>query len=244
VNVEWDLNDVLLGVGLANQLRYAINDEFSNENSVLNQVFANASFLLQPYLRVGIEGAASTTSYTSGSSSGGEPLNDNINYTLGLFAMGNLTRYTVWSAGVGWQIIDFSESNNAQNTGNASNPYFYLNVSNELTRFFTHSISASFESAPSAESNFVEGLNLSYGFSWLLINNWSLAGGLFFQTGTESPGPESEDFNRVGANLGLGYQVMKNLSASIYCTYMLKSSSRTSDGYDQQVLGLNLNYTF
>lgn len=244
LNVEWDLNDVLLGLGFANQLRYAINDEFSNQNSVVNQVFGNASFLLQPYLRVGIEGSASSTSYTSGSSAGGDPLNDSINYTLGLFAMGNLTRHTTWSAGVGWQIIDFNESNNSQNTGNASNPYFYLNVSNELSRFFTHSISASFESSPSVESNFVQGFNLNYGFSWLLINNWSLNGGLFFQTGTESPGPQSEDYNRVGGNIGLGYQVMKNLFAGIYYSYIVKSSSRSSDGYDQQILGLNLNYTF
>ncbi len=243
-NATWDLNDVLLGFGYVNQIRYAINDEYANQNSVVNQVFANASFLLQPYLRVGLEGAASGTVYSQGESSQGEALNDNVNYSLGLFAMGNITRYTIWSAGVGWQIVSFSESNNSSNTGNASNPYFYLNVSNELNRYFRHSFNASFESAPSNESNFVQGLTLGYNFGWTVINNWSLGGGLFFETGTESPGPESEDFNRVGASLSLGYQVMKNMSANIYYNYIVKGSTVESDSYDQQILGLNLIYNF
>lgn len=253
INATWDLNDVLLGFGYSNQFRYAINNTYSNQNNVVNQVYGNASFLVQPYLRLGLEGSVSATTYFAQAADGvasnyGSPgtsnLNDSLNTTLGLFAMGNITRNTEWSAGVGWQVAAFSESNNPLNTGNASNPYFYLNISNELNRFFSHSLGANFESAPSSVSNFVQTFNLGYSFNWIFINNWSLNGGAFFQSGSDSPGPQSEDFNRLGANIGLGYQVMKNLFASINYNYIGKASTFIGDGYTQQIFGLNLTYTF
>jgi hypothetical protein len=229
--------------------------------------------MVQPFLRVGLEGSVYNTSYfderpfltggtnrqqtnDSTTTETGEVdtttdetlntgnLNNSVGYTLGLFAMGNLSRFTSWSAGVGWQIVNFNETNNPLNTGNASSPYFYFGVANELNRFFTHSVSASFETEPSYESNFVEAFNVGYGFNWMLIRNWSLSGGVFYQNGTESPGPESEDFNRLGGNVSLGYQLTKKLFANVYYSVITKSSTVFADGYNQQIFGLNLTYNF
>jgi hypothetical protein len=263
IDVLWDLNDLQLGIGYANQIRYSLNDDYNNQDTISNQIYANASVLLQPFLRVGVEGNVYNTTYfneppfETGPESGVEApevdtsnqfntsnLNDSVGASAGLFASGNISRFTSWSAGVGWQIAQFNETNNPLNTGNASNPYFYFGVSNELNRFFTHSLSASFESQPSYESNFVEGFNVGYSFNWVLIRNWSLGGGAFFQNGAESPGPESEDFDRVGANIGLGYQLTKNLVASLYYSVIGKASTVDFDAYNQQIFGLNLNYSF
>lgn len=255
IDVLWDLNDLQFGIGYANQIRYSLNDDYTNQDTISNQIYANASAMVQPFLRVGVEGSVYNTYYfeerpfRTGGGSGVETVNtSNLNNSVGasggLFAMGNISRFTSWSAGVGWQITQFNETNNPLNTGNASNPYFYFGVANELNRFYSHSFSASFESEPSYESNFVQAFNLGYSFNWILIRNWSLGGGVFYQNGTESPGPESEDFNRVGANVGLGYQVTKNLVASIYYSVISKGSTVLADSYNQQIFGINLNYNF
>lgn len=257
IDVIWDLNDLQFGIGYANQIRYSLNDDYDNQDTVSNQIYANASAMVQPFLRVGVEGNVNNMSYfderpfgTGGSSTTNDSsaetsnLNNNIGSSVGLFAMGNISRFTSWSAGVGWQVIIFNESNNPLNTGNASNPYFYFGVANELNRFYSHSFSASFESSPSTESNYFQGFNVGYAFNWILIRNWSLGGGAFFETGTESPGPESEDFNRVGINVGLGYQLTKNLVASLYYSAISKGSTVIADSYNQQIFGLNLNYNF
>ncbi len=255
IDVIWDLNDLQFGFGYANQIRYSLNDDYNNQDTVSNQIYANASAMVQPFLRVGVEGSVYNTYYfderpfRTGGGNGTvtentSNLNNSVGGSAGLFAMGNISRFTSWSAGVGWQITQFNESNNPLNTGNASNPYFYFGVANELNRFYTHSLSASFESEPSYESNFVQAFNVGYSFNWILIRNWSLGGGAFYQNGTESPGPESEDFNRVGANVGLGYQVTKNLVASLYYSVITKGSTVLADSYNQQIFGLNLNYNF
>lgn len=272
LDVMWDLNDLQFGIGYANQIRYSLNEDYSNQDTVSNQIYANASAMVQPFLRVGLEGSVYNTTYfeerpvrtgtnrrdndsTAADEAAAEPvddtssrplsnLNDYVGYTIGIFAMGNISRFTSWSGGLGWQGINFDETNNPFNTGNASNPYFYLGISNELNRFYTHTLGVNFESDPSYESNFVESFNLGYRFNWILIRNWSLGGGAFYQTGTESPGPESEDFTRVGASLSLGYQVTKKLVAGVYYSVINKGSTVLADGYNQQIFGLNLTYNF
>lgn len=244
INFGWDLNDVFFNVGLANSLNYSLTSDYTNQNNTGNQIYANASFLLQPYLRLGLQGSASTITYFAGSSQGANSLNDGISFMLGPFASGNITRYTTWSAGVGWQISQFNENNNPLNTGNASNPYFYFSISNELNRYFTHGFSASFETAPSYQSNFVQLFTLSYNFSWILIRDWSLGGSVFFNNGSESPGPNSQDYNQAGFNLGLGYQLTKNWFANVYYSLIGRGSTVPGDQYSQQIIGVNLNYAF
>ena len=255
LDVLWDLNDLQFGIGYANQIRYSLNDDYNNQDTISNQIYANASAMVQPFLRVGVEGNVYNTYYfderpfSTGGGTGVETvntsnLNNSVGASAGLFAMGNISRFTSWSAGVGWQITQFNETNNPLNTGNASNPYFYFGVANELNRFYSHSFSASFQSEPSYESNFAQTFNLGYGFNWILVRNWSLGGGVFYQNGTESPGPESEDFNRLGANVGLGYQFTKNLVASLYYSVINKGSTVLPDSYNQQIFGINLNYNF
>ena len=244
INVAWDLNDVFFNVGVANSLTYTLTGDNSNQNGTGNQVYANASFLVQPYLRLGLQGSVSAIYYFSGSSLGANSLNNGISYMLGPFASGNLTRYTLWSAGLGWQISDFDETNNPLNTGNASSPYFYFSISNELNRYFTHSFNASFQTLPSYQSNFVQSFVMSYNFSWILIRDWSLGGSLFFNNGSEAPGPNSQDYNQAGVTLGLGYQLTKNWFANIYYSFIGRGSTVPIDDYQQQILGINLNYAF
>jgi hypothetical protein len=244
INVAWDLNDVLFNVGLANSLNYSLTNDYTNQNNTGNQIYANGSFMVQPYLRLGLQGSVSTITYFEGSSQGANSLNNGISYMLGPFATGNLTRYTMWAAGAGWQISDFNESNNPLNTGNASNPYFYFSISNELNKYFTHSFNASFETAPSYQSNFVQLFSLGYNFSWILIRDWSLGGGIFYNNGSESPGPNSQDFNQAGFNLSLGYQLTKNWFANVYYSFIGRGSTVPVDQYNQQILGVNLNYAF
>lgn len=244
IDLLWDLNDVQLGLGYSNFLQYAINQDFDYTNRVSNQVFGNASFLVLPYLRLGLEASATATVYTAGSAPGSNALNDSMNYTLGPFASGNFSRYVDWAAGVGWQITDFNESNNPLNTGNYSDPYYYLSINHTLNRYFSHRVTTGLEAIPSSESNYAQLFYVRYNFNWLLINDWSLGGGAFFENGNESPGPNSEDFNRVGGTLALNYQLTKHWLLNFYYGVIAKGSSVTFDSYNQQRFGLNVTYAF
>ncbi len=244
INVIWDLNDVQLGGGYSNLINYAINEEFNYLNRISNQVFLNGSMLVQPYLRLGLEGTASNTYYMEGSAPGSNALNNSIDYTIGGFAQGNISRYIDYTMGAGWQITDFSESNNPLNTGNYSKPYYYLNVDHTLNRFFSHRLSSGFEGIPSSESNWLALFYVRWSFSWMVIKDWSLGGSAFYENGTESDGPNSEDFNRVGGNIALTRQLGKNLVMSLYYGVMGKDSTVLSDGYNQQLFGVNMTYNF
>jgi hypothetical protein len=244
INISWDLNDVLLGAGFSNFINYALNDDFDYLNRISNQVFANASFLVLPYLRVGLEGSTTGTVYSEGSNAGSNALNNNIDYTLGGFAQGTISRYLEWSGGVGWQITDFNEGNNPLNTGNYSKPYFYFNIDNTLNRYFSHRLSTGFEGVPSSESNSLALFYVRYSFNWMLIRDWSLGGSAFFENGTESDGPNSEDFNRVGANISLSYQLSEHWVMTLFVGGLSKGSTVSSYDYTQQQFGGIVTYTF
>jgi len=244
LDVIWDLNDVQLGLGYSNFMNYSLISDFDYLNRVSNQVYGNASMLVLPYLRVGLEGSVTTTDYQQGRSAGANALNNSIGYTGGIFAQGNVSRYLDWIGGVGWQVVDFNESNNPLNTDNASNPYFYLTLDNTLNRYFSHRLTSGFEAAPSSQSNFVDLFFLRYAFNWLLIKDWSLGGGAFYEHGADSPGPQSETFDRYGANVGLSYMLTKNWLLGVYYSIINKDSDVSSDSYFQQIVGLNVTYSF
>ena len=247
VDVTWDLNDVELGIGYSNYFTYSVGNnaqEYNYMNSFVNQVYADASFLLLPYLRLGVEGSWSYTTYLEGSSPGANALNNNNGYTLGLFVEGKVSQYIDYTAGAGWQVIDFNESNNSENTGNASNPYYYITLDHTVNKYFSHRITSGFEAAPSTQSNFVDMFYVQYGFNWMLIRDWSLGGSAYYQSGQESPGPNSENFDRVGGTISLNYQLTKHWVLNIYYGITTKASDVTSDSYNQQIFGLNVTYNF
>jgi hypothetical protein len=69
VDVTWDLNDVELGIGYSNLFTYSVGSNASDYNYMnrfVNQVYADASFLLFPYMRLGLspEPTHSTTTTT------------------------------------------------------------------------------------------------------------------------------------------------------------------------------------
>ena len=250
VNIEWDLNEVQLGIGYSNRFSYSLQSDNSSDynynylNSSTDQIYVFGSLLPLPYLRTGVEASVALTRYLEGSAPGTSALNNNIGYTLGLFAQGTLSRYVDWSAGAGWQIIDFDEANNPANTGNASTPYFYLSINNTLNRYFNHNLGVGFESAPSYQSNFVQTFFANYGFGWVLVRDWTLGGSIFYNNGTESQGPNSEDFNLLGASISLGYQLAEQWTLQPYVTGTSKSSTREGDAYNQFIVGFNVNYAF
>ncbi len=247
VDVTWDLNDVEVGVGYSNYFTYSVGnnaEEYNYLNSFVNQVYADVSFLVLPYMRLGVEGSWAYTTYLEGSSPGANALNDNNNYTLGFFVEGKVSQYIDYTAGAGWQIVEFNESNNPGNTGNASQPYYYLTIDHQLNKYFAHRITSGFEAALSSQSNFVDMFYIQYGFNWMLIRDWSLGGSVYYQGGQESPGANSENFDRVGGTINLGYQLTKHWVFNIYYGITSKASDVLSDSYNQQIIGLYVNYSF
>lgn len=247
VDVTWDLNDVELGIGYSNLFTYSVGSNASDYNYMnrfVNQVYADASFLLFPYMRLGLEGSWAYTTYLEGSQPGPNALNNNDNSTIGLFVQGKVSQYIDYSAGAGWQLVEFNESNNPENTGNSSNPYYYITLDHTLNQYFSHRITSGFEAAPSSQSNFVQMFYVQYGFNWMLIRDWSLGGSIYYQNGQESPGPNSENFDRVGATINLGYQLTKHWVFNIYYGITSKTSDVLSDSYNQQIIGLNVTYNF
>lgn len=247
VDVTWDLNDVELGIGYSNFFTYSLGnnaDEFNYMNRFVNQLYGDASFLVLPYLRLGIEGSYAYTTYLEGSSPGVNALNNNDNATLGLFVEGKVSQYLDYTGGVGWQLVTFNESNNPENTGNSSAPYFYFTIDHTLNKYFSHRLTSGFESAPSSQSNFVQMFYAQYAFNWMLIRDWSLGGSAYYQNGQESAGPNSENYDRVGATISLNYQLTKHWVLNIYYGITSKASDVLSDSYNQQIIGLNATYNF
>lgn len=247
LDLTWDLNDVEIGLGYNNLFTYSLGNnagDYNYMNRFVNQLYGDVSFLPLPYLRLGLEGSYAYTTYLEGSNPGSSALNNNDNATLGLFVEGKVSQYIDYTAGAGWQLVMFNESNNPENTGNSSNPYFYLTLDHTLNNYFSHRVTTGFEAAPSTQSNYLQMFFVQYGFNWMLIRDWSLGGSAYYQNGLDSPGPNSENFDRVGGSISLNYQLTKHWVLNIYYGITSKASDVTIDSYNQQIFGLNATYNF
>ena len=126
VSVLWDLNDVVWSLGY-DHLNYIATGKAANTNGSVNnnvssldhsvdQVSTAAMFKLSPTTGIGIEGTASYSRYPK------NPRADGSSFSLGPYLDMQLTRYTHFTLGAGYQVYS------SENGGSAGTPPEFLST--------------------------------------------------------------------------------------------------------------------
>jgi uncharacterized protein (PEP-CTERM system associated) len=76
------------------------------------------------------------------------------------------------------------------------------------------------------------------------MKNVPLNAGAFYENGTDAAAATAEKYDRIGFQLGTGYQLTRNLGLNLGYQFTLKDSDRALRDYRQNVVSLSLNYRF
>jgi hypothetical protein len=260
ITVDWAANRaVTLTAGYDHTDFIATQSEFSFANFAQDQLSATARVTLNDALSVGPEVAASSTRYSSGDKS------DAFTGHLGLFAESLLTPYTRLRIAGGYQTLEFSGTENTQMVffrdefgragkfvrvtetqggGDDTTFYFNLLLTNQLTRFYTHTLSVAKEAQLGITAQSVDLWTVQYTADWQ-VNSWLLLHGrLFFDDGSESGASRPEKFRRVGASLSTEYQLSPKVHVNLGYDFIRKDSDLELQSYTRNLVWAEFSIAF
>jgi hypothetical protein len=240
ISVSWLLRKATLTLGYDHVNVVSIESTFNSQDRATEMFSGRASFAVHPEVQAGFEGSASFTAYDQ------PTLNDNANYSAGLFA--------VWQPGPalrvsprgGYTFTEFETSSTSIRTEDLSSYYYDLTVSHLITEVFNYSLSVGHEVRAGIASDVIESTYVRPGLTWHAFQRASLRFGGFYEQSQQGVGNVSggleEDYDYYGFTAGTSWQLLEKLSLSLNYRLTVRSSDQSARDYTQNVVGLTLTY--
>jgi hypothetical protein len=188
----------------------------------------------------GVEGTAAFSSYDQ------MVLNNHNSYSAGVYADWQPGKAIRVQPRVGYAIYQFQRTSTNIQTSDLNSWYADLNITHQITDAISYSLDAGHEVQSGIQSDAVEDWYVRPGVHWSIIKNVSLNTSFSYEHGKQGRGNVlgnlTENFDWFGANLGVGYSIIKKLSLGLNYRLTLRSSDVSSREYTQNVIGLTLTY--
>lgn len=241
LSVDWDLQDVVLTLGY-DHLNYLMeSSRFSYINHASELVDFRPGLKLNPRLTVGLEGTASFTTYEQ------RLLNNYNNYSGGVYADWRPSSVISIQPRAGYTLYDFQQTSFSILAQNQTSWYFDLTASHAITKSITYSLSVGHELQPGIQANVIADWYARSTITWNILEHLTLATPLSYEHGRQSAqgfgGAASEVFDWVGAGLTVSYSILKNFRAGLTYRLTVRGSSVASQGYSQNLVGLQVTYS-
>ncbi|MEO8204681.1 MAG: hypothetical protein ABI615_00775 [Chthoniobacterales bacterium] len=258
MSVIWDLNDLIFEAGIERNDQRSMNSNFEGLNNHGYLGYLTGSVKLNPTLFVGMRATVSNTMYES------SVLNNNQGATLGVFAQGEITKYTGFRIEGGMQILTFSdtglppdnsaavvnnpngETNITQNSGggNFIGPYLTMGMQNRLNNYITHGLALSLQATPGTTSDYVYISAINYNLGWNMNKKVNVSFSTFFQYGIQSGTEDAEIYEQYGATLRFNYYIVKYANIFTELGFIVRASDIDDRSYNQVRALLGLQYAF
>lgn len=240
VTASWLLRKATLTAGYDHLNQVSIETTFDSQDHTTEMFFGQASFGVHPQVQAGFEGTASFTSYY-------EPtLNDNANYSAGLFA--------VWQPGAalrvsprgGYTIMQFESSSTSIRTEDINTYYLDLTVTHDATEAFSYGFSVGHDLRGGVEADAIEQSYFRPTLTWRAFKHAAINFGLSYERGEQGVGNRigglEEKYDWYSATIGTSWSILTNLRLGLNYRLTLRESDQPNRGYDQNVIGLLLTY--
>jgi hypothetical protein len=237
----WDLEDVTLTLGYDHQNTRSLSSQFNQMNNSSELVVARAGLLVHPRMTVGVEGTASFMTYDQA------VLNDNQQYSAGIYGDWRPGSYFSVQPRVGYTIFESGQTSSSVKGGNLASWYANLTLAHQVTDFLSYSLSAGHEIRPGIQSDAIEDSYIRPSVDWKVIKDVTLQTSLFYEHGAEGGGQQAslleKNYDQYGGGLNLSYSPMKKVRISLNYRLTLRSSNVASREYKQNLVGLQMTYT-
>jgi hypothetical protein len=249
LSVTWDLNKLTLSAGYDHRTIISPTaQQFESQDGSTEMLFARAGLEVCSGVTAGIEGTASFTRYDQ------MVLNDNNSYSAGVYADWQPGKAFHVQPRIGYTIFNFQHTsqssflltNQPVQTSDLNSWYADLNITHQITDAISYTLDAGHEVQTGIQSDAVEDWYVRPAIRWDIIKNVNLNTSFSYEHGKQGAGNVvnnlTENFDWLGANVGVGYSLLKKLSVGLNYRFTLRSSDNVSREYTQNVIGLSLTY--
>jgi hypothetical protein len=238
--VTWDLEDVTLSLGYDHANVMSPATEFQSRDRASELLVGRAGFRLQPRITTGVEATAAFTAYDQ------MVLNDNRNYSVGVYADWQPGSYFRVQPRAGYTISQFQHTSQSIQTSDLNSWYVDLGVTHDISEIMSYTLSAGHELRLGIQSDAIEDWYFRPTMNWKIVKDLNLQTFFTYEHGNQGAGNVSgnltETYDWLGCGLGLSYPLMKRLTLGMNYRLTLRSSSTPARGYAQNLVGFHLTY--
>ena len=238
VHGNWDLNDVQLAMGVAQQNWMSTENTFGYLDRSSQILDGSATFQLGPATFVGLQASTALTNYDQ------NVQNNNLRFSVGPFMRTKLTNYLDFNAGAGFELGDFQKGGTNGDSSNLSSYSLYAGLTHRLNRHISHSLSIGRYTDLGTYSNYTESWRIEHHASWSVLNNVSLGTNCFMEFADDSGGLLADSYTRYGGGISVGYRLTSKLISTLSYNYIRKDSNLIDRNYYQNAIGLDFRYNF
>jgi hypothetical protein len=239
-NVTWDLEDVVLNLGYDHVNNFSTSQQFSYTDYASEMVVARGGFKFHPTVTAGVE---LTTAYTAYDQT---TLNDNMNYSAGLYADWQPGHVLHVKPRFGYTYFQFQQTSGIVNAVNQGAWYLDLTVNHDITEAITYGLSAGHELTLGIYGNTIEDWYVRPNVTFKIIKDLTLNTFFSYQNGTQGilnlTGSLAEDYNWFTWGITLSHPIVKRLTAALNYQLTLRTSNYPSREYNQNLIGIQLTY--
>lgn len=240
VSTTWALRRATLTASYDHLNVVSIKSTFNSQNRASEMFAGRASFAVHPQLQTGVEGTVSLSSYQQAT------LNDNANYSGGLFATWQPGSALTLSPRAGYTFTEFKGTSSSIRTENLSSYYYDLTVTHDLTDVFSYGLSVGHDVRAGVQSDVTQQTYVRPSLTWKAFKRASIRIGGFYERGEQGTGTLvgglQEKYDWYGANLNTGWQLLDRLSVGINYRLTVRQSAQAGRDSTQNMIGLLLTY--
>ena len=238
----WDLNQaaVTLGYDHVNYLSLEGNQlpDSSSEN-----LLATAGIRFWPELMTGIEAGGGLF---NSSQSAIQPYPNASQWNTGLFLQWQVSEYLTTEFHAGYTVYSPEAKGIFTNATPVTGLYFDLSLTHQLNKFLTYTLSAGRSTDYANYGVPDEYYYVKFEPQWNVLHNFSLTTPISWEDGKQLSGSSLSQltFDQISAEISLGRQLTKKLSASLYDQIVHETANQANARYTVNIVGLNLSYQF
>lgn len=260
IQADWQISQTVnLPIGYDHYNLWTKGEDFSEQDRVIDTVYARPSVQLTPALKVGLSAAYSFINFDSDDRSDGD------NLLVGPFVEIQLSAYTNLYLEAGFQSLTYdggSNFNNAtiralqispedealvgdsfQDDEDSNSWYAKFELQNKPSDFFRHRLFGSKISEIGFGSNYYDLYHLEYDAEWKITEKTEVGPTLFYEY-YETSGTLGEKAHRYGATFGVRHHFSNSITLGLDYRFILKDSDLEDADYYQNLAFLSIYYKF
>ncbi|MEI9864561.1 MAG: hypothetical protein WDN00_08415 [Limisphaerales bacterium] len=239
----WDMSRLTFVLGYDHQNTLATSSQFNQVNQSAELFNAQAGYLVNSALTVGLQSTASLTTYQE------NQLNNNNIYTFGVYADWQPEDAIKVHAGGGYSLYAASQTSVLNQSQNVNSWYANLTVTHQVLSYLSYSLSGGHELTPGFQSSAIEDWYIRPSATWGLIKNVSLQTSLFYEHG-DTVGEQrlainsnnESRFDWYGGEVNLSCSPTKKITTSLFYRLTFRTSNVSENEYTQNLVGIQLTY--
>ena len=251
--VSWEPLKWILQTGYGYDTYFSTDSSYQYLNRASHFLFLRAGRHLAEQTQAGVESSATFTTYEQSYQ------NNATSISAGGYAEWQITKdlSAVVRGGPSFYLFNSNPNPTDAPTSDLHSYYAGVSVNHALTESISHSINLTRDVSLGIEqgSSYIEQFTGNYTISFALTRYLSLNANATYEQGNQPllypvpglPGLSvsvKENFNRYGFGVGVSRSITDHISAALRYAYWNRHSSLPDRGYDQNIVSLELHYTF